>query len=250
MIVSVIVRDYPLCFRDMINVFLFETFGAVIVPAGFMIGILTWTRGVAPVESLVSLAALFAKFMMFHLAFQFSGTYSFLFGDSVLTNTNYKTGKFKEFLTSNPNNPPYEQFLLQNTNYITGKPCDPSQLSENLSPLRAFVLKWSPLVVKYGVYALVILGYLFLMIASAMVRDVKFIEEHPWKYTAEVIVVGIIPSVIMMAVYSYTRKFDFNTFVISAIGLSLKFSLLHILFTISGVYGYFYPDEDSTLITH
>ena len=71
---------------------------------------------------------------------------------------------------------------------------------------------------------------------SMLIRDLKYPNEHPWKFTGELLLAALIPaSFFVVMMYLRGKPFSSSTYVEFTV-LSMKFALAHILLQFSGVY--------------
>jgi hypothetical protein len=71
---------------------------------------------------------------------------------------------------------------------------------------------------------------------SVLIRDLKYPDENPLKFTAETFAVSFIPSLILFVMVAMRGKPITRTVFIEYILLSLKFGIAHILLQFSGIY--------------
>jgi hypothetical protein len=110
-----------------------------------------------------------------------------------------------------------------------------------------FLLSERTTIMKWGAIALVILAFLYLVIVSFIVRDVKYPKEHPYLFTLETLLVGLggSASIFLMA---YGRdKITIST-VMEFLLLAVKFSVFHILFQLSGFYDYVFDYKSKSVV--
>ena len=73
---------------------------------------------------------------------------------------------------------------------------------------------------------------------SAIIKDTEFIIKEPYKFVLEIILMGLLPTLALVAiVYLRTNKFD-NTNIVESFVLFAKFAAFHVLLQISGYYRY------------
>ena len=88
-------------------------------------------------------------------------------------------------------------------------------------------------VADYGFY--VVAAILFVL--ALIVRDVAFIESHPWTvFATETIMSGFLPSVMYMLVLSISRQLSWKTAITLTIIMTLTFSAVHVLCQLAGIY--------------
>lgn len=75
-----------------------------------------------------------------------------------------------------------------------------------------------------------------LAITAVVVRDYKYIVDHPWYFVIETIVVGAVLSAIFTVTFARTRNIDKHTAFIWYLVSVLKFGGFHILAQLAGIY--------------
>ena len=75
---------------------------------------------------------------------------------------------------------------------------------------------------------------------SVVIHDYEYIVENPLKFFAELVAMGILPTLAVLALY-YLRESKLTKKDIFALGLvALKFTILHVLLQLSGYYRYIF----------
>ena len=75
-----------------------------------------------------------------------------------------------------------------------------------------------------------------LVIAALVVRDYKYIVEHPWAFVIETVIVGAVIASIFTVTFARTRNLDAHTAFMWYLASMVKFGGFHILAQLSGVY--------------
>lgn len=100
---------------------------------------------------------------------------------------------------------------------------------------------------KEGVYFLfevatvviLILGFVYLMVLSIIIRDYKHIVEHPFLFTIELIFMIILP-VIPILFFKVSRGIPWKDAIIWASSLGTKFGAFHVVLQLSGMYTFLF----------
>jgi hypothetical protein len=78
---------------------------------------------------------------------------------------------------------------------------------------------------------------------SAIIKDTEFIMNKPYKFLLETILMGLLPTLALVAiVYLRTDKFN-NTNIVESFVLFAKFAAFHVLLQISGYYRYIFSES-------
>lgn len=100
-------------------------------------------------------------------------------------------------------------------------------------------------IMKYLIFAGVIVGFGSLAIASSLVFDTYYITKHPKYFTTETLLFGILTA-IPIAYLSYMRGATSYKKVFSdSILFFIKIVLLHLGFQLSGIYSVLFPESAS-----
>jgi hypothetical protein len=75
-----------------------------------------------------------------------------------------------------------------------------------------------------------------LALAALIVRDYKYIVEHPWAFVIETVVVSAVIASIFTVTFAKTRNLDAHTAFMWYLASMVKFGGFHILAQLSGVY--------------
>ena len=79
-----------------------------------------------------------------------------------------------------------------------------------------------------------------LLVASLYVRDYKYIALHPLYFFIELFLIGVIPAFLIL-IFIKTRNLAVHEAFWWALILMIKFSLLHALLQLSGIYTLYFP---------
>jgi len=94
-------------------------------------------------------------------------------------------------------------------------------------------------VIKYFIVLGTLLGFFILLIASILIHDTTYIEEHPRFFLGETLFMGVLTS-IPVIVICYLRGLEKTRIIINSGAIFLKIVLIHIGFQLSGVYTVFF----------
>ena len=73
---------------------------------------------------------------------------------------------------------------------------------------------------------------------SAIIKDLEYIINEPFKFTIELLLMGLLPTIPIVAIiYFRTNKFNFQN-KLESFALFTKFAAFHVLLQISGYYRY------------
>lgn len=92
----------------------------------------------------------------------------------------------------------------------------------------------------YVLYGGLFLTLLVLGMFSFYVQDYDFIIQHPGAFFSELIAVGLLPALLMVFVFSITRKLSPNETLVWFFTVLLKLMILHLLLQLSGCYSYMF----------
>jgi hypothetical protein len=99
----------------------------------------------------------------------------------------------------------------------------------------------------YSLFAYLLVSIVVLVVASVIVKDTRFIREHPWKFTMETLFMSVIATFpFMYLIWSrsgHFRRFDVVEYLI----LILKFGGLHVLLQTSGFYSVLFRDRHASV---
>lgn len=96
----------------------------------------------------------------------------------------------------------------------------------------------------FGMMILVILSTFFVLsVVSGLVRDLTYPTKNPIEFTIETLVVGIVPSLIILLMTVLRGYTITNVTAEEFMILVVKFSLLHILLQFSGFYSSVFPPK-------
>ena len=96
----------------------------------------------------------------------------------------------------------------------------------------------------FGLMVLVIVSTFFVLsVVSGLIRDLTFPTNNPIKFTIETLVVGIIPSLIILLMTILRGYTITNVTAGEFMILVVKFSVLHILLQFSGFYSSIFPPK-------
>ena len=84
-----------------------------------------------------------------------------------------------------------------------------------------------------------IIGFIYFLVLSLIVKDYKFIYENPLLFFIETLFMMILPALPLLFFY-VSRKISWNKAMIYAGSLALKFGAFHIVFQLSGLYTYLF----------
>ncbi len=91
-------------------------------------------------------------------------------------------------------------------------------------------------IVKYSTPAFLLTAIVVLLVASVIVRDTTFPNQHPIKFTLETLMMGLFCTIPFMYLFwSRTGNVGLRHF-IELVILVIKFAGFHVLFQFSGVY--------------
>lgn len=94
------------------------------------------------------------------------------------------------------------------------------------------ISKW----VNRYIFIGLVVALIALLVTSIMVRDYKFIVEHPWAFVIELLFFSAIPSLLIAIVFVKTRRITIKDGIIWFFVMMIKFAAFHILLQLSGVY--------------
>jgi hypothetical protein len=92
----------------------------------------------------------------------------------------------------------------------------------------------------YVLYGGLFLTLLVLGMFSFYVQDYDFIIQNPGAFFSELIAVGLLPALLMVFVFSITRKLSPNETLVWFFTVLLKLMILHLLLQLSGCYSYMF----------
>lgn len=92
----------------------------------------------------------------------------------------------------------------------------------------------------------VFICFFVLIIFAIKVHSIDAIVSHPGNFLVEIILIGFIPALLIGLVLLKTRKLDRQKFIITTVSLALKFMIFHLLFQLSGVYEYTFPQASAS----
>jgi len=96
----------------------------------------------------------------------------------------------------------------------------------------------------FGLMVLVIVSTFFVLsVVSCLIRDLTFPTNNPVEFTIETLVVGIIPSLIILLMTILRGYTITNVTAGEFMILVVKFSVLHILLQFSGFYSSLFPPK-------
>jgi hypothetical protein len=75
-----------------------------------------------------------------------------------------------------------------------------------------------------------------LALAALVVRDYKYIVDHPWAFVIETVVISAVIASIFTVTFAKTRNLDARTAFTWYLASMVKFGVFHILAQLSGVY--------------
>lgn len=87
----------------------------------------------------------------------------------------------------------------------------------------------------YGFIALLIVGYVVLILLAVYTQDFELIKQHPFKFAFETILVGA-GLALPFYYFGYWRGLSSKETHAIVIGLFIKFVSLHVLLQLSGFY--------------
>lgn len=94
------------------------------------------------------------------------------------------------------------------------------------------------LVVSIMLYILV--GFAILL--AVLMRDIEYVTSSPFLFLIECVILFILP-VIPLSLFVYTQKIDWSVVRKLTIDIGTKLVVLHIIFTIAGIYTVFFEKE-------
>jgi hypothetical protein len=87
----------------------------------------------------------------------------------------------------------------------------------------------------FGFITLIVVGYIVLIILAVYARDFTLIQQHPFKFAFESILIGA-GLALPFYYYGYLRNLPWRERHLIVFGLFVKFVSLHVLLQISGFY--------------
>ena len=95
-------------------------------------------------------------------------------------------------------------------------------------------------VMRTLIFWTVILFLFGLLIASVYARDYKFIVLHPMYFLIELVLIGVIPALCILF-FIKSRNLSVHEAFLWTLVLAIKFSILHVLLQLSGIYSLYFP---------
>uniref|UniRef100_A0A6C0K5M9 Uncharacterized protein n=1 Tax=viral metagenome TaxID=1070528 RepID=A0A6C0K5M9_9ZZZZ len=94
--------------------------------------------------------------------------------------------------------------------------------------------------IKYGIFAMIGIGFLGLLIGSAIVRDTFYITTHPRFFAMETIAMGLLSSIPILLI-AYFRQGTLLTTILEFLFFFVKLAAIHVGLQLSGVYSVLFP---------
>lgn len=101
-------------------------------------------------------------------------------------------------------------------------------------------------ILKTLILIVIFMGLFLLFAMSILVRDTKYIEEHPNKFMIELFLISVLAAIPIFYL-GYARDVSLKTTTIDFIFLVVKFALFHIGMQLSGFYSNIFeetPEDD------
>jgi len=95
-------------------------------------------------------------------------------------------------------------------------------------------------IIKYFIVLGTIFGFSILLIASILIHDTTYIEEHPKFFLGETLIMGLLTTIPIMVI-CYLRGSSKKETIYGSGLFFLKIVLIHIGFQLSGVYSVIFP---------
>ena len=100
---------------------------------------------------------------------------------------------------------------------------------------------------KEGVYflfevatvVLLVLGFVYLLVLSIIIRDYKLIVEHPFIFTLELLFMMLLPAIPLLF-FKVSRDIPWKEAVLWASSLAIKFGAFHVVLQLSGFYSFLF----------
>ena len=110
-----------------------------------------------------------------------------------------------------------------------------------------FFVSHSNEIIKWSMIGLILVAFIYLLILSLIIRDIKYPKDHPYLFTLETLLFsfGAAGAVFIMA--HGRDKISIKT-LWEFLALSLKFGVFHILLQFSGFYDYVFDYNRRSLL--
>ena len=84
-----------------------------------------------------------------------------------------------------------------------------------------------------------VLGFIYLLVLSIVIRDYKLIIEHPFIFTLELLFMMILPAIPLLF-FKVSRGIPWKDAVLWATSLATKFGAFHVVLQLSGMYSFLF----------